>query len=277
MTKTIKILALASLLLVSLAAFGQASLTQTTLGAAQNCGPACGASGVAANNLSLTVNLASATGITQSFNGQPVTFILVGQEVEGILTLVTGQTTIYNVLRGQMGTKESAHPSGDMVLAEVVTPQFGGYSGSGGFQQTDPPVNGNCTGTNTLATPWINVFTGAQWLCSSITNTWVPGWNNPYSGGPGGRASATATVASAATMTPSGPFFHVSGTTTMTTFGIPIGFNATAAGGGSFCYVNDGVASTTAGNNIGASVTAVANTMVCWTWDAGQSKFYPIQ
>lgn len=275
MKKTL--LLLVTLIALAALSFGQASLTQTTLGAAQNCGPACGASGVGGNPLQLTVNLASATGITQSFNGQPVTFILVGTEVEGILTLVTGQTTIYNVLRGQMGTKVAAHPSGDMVLAQIVTPQFAGYAGSGGLQTSDPPINGNCTAASTLVTPWVNVNTGAQWLCSTITLTWVPGWNNSFSGGPGGRASATATVASAAAMTPSGPFFHISGTTTMTSFGIPIGFNATAAGGGSFCYVNDGVASTTAGNNIGASVTAVANTMVCWTWDAGQSKFYPIQ
>jgi hypothetical protein len=275
MKNTLKNFLLAASLVLVFAglSFGQTALTQTTLGAAQNIG----VSGLASGNtstISLTVNLASATGITQSFNGQPVTYILVGQEVEGILTVLTGQTTIFNVLRGQMGTKMSPHASGDMVLAEVVTPQFGGFSGSGGFQQTDAPINGACTATATLVTPWVNVNTGAQWLCSTITNTWVPGWNNPFSSG---RQSATAAVASAGTMTPSGPFFHVTGTTTITTFGIPIGFNATALGGGQFCYVNDGVASTTAGNNVGASITALANTQVCWTWDAQNSKFYPFQ
>ena len=273
--KTLKSLLLAITVLLASFAFGQASLTQTTLAAAQNAGVAGAASGNV-SNLSLTVNLASATGITQSFNGQPVTFILVDTEVEGILTLVTGQTTIYNVLRGQMGTKVSPHASGTMVLAEVVTPQFGGYSGSGGLQAADPPVNGACTGTNTLVTPWVNVFTGAQWLCSSVTGTWVPGWNNPYSGGPGGRASVTTAVASAAgQITPSGPLFHITGTAAITGFLIPVGFNATAEGGGSFCVIPDGIFTTTTANNVALASTAVVNKLLCWTWDGTNSKFVP--
>lgn len=256
--------------------FGQAALTQTTLAAAQTCGASCGASGVGSTSLQLTVNLASATGITQAFNGQPVTFVLIGQEVEGILTTVTGQTTIFNVLRGQMGTKVSAHPSGDMVLAQVVTPQFGGNSGSGGLQVVDPPVNANCTSTATLVTPWVNVSSGAQWLCSSITNTWVPGWNNPYSGGPGGRSSVTAAVASAAgQVTPSGPLFHITGTAAITGWLIPIGFNATALGGGSFCVIPDAIFTTTTANNIALATTAVVNKIDCWSWDATNSKFAP--
>lgn len=279
--KTLKSLLIAVSLVLVFAglAVGQTALTQTTLGAAQNIGTAGGASGNT-STISTTINLASATGITQSFNGQPVTFVLVGQEVEGILTVVTGQTTIFNVLRGQMETKMTTHPSGDMVLAQVVSPQFGGFAGSGGLQRTDAPINGACTAASTLVTPWVNVNTGAQWLCSTITNTWVPGWNNPFSGAPGGRASVTAAVVAATSTTPSGPLFHITGATVITTFAIPIGFNGTALGGGSFCAIFDTAAASqigTGGNTEnGAAITTLAGQTMCFLWDATNSKWSPI-
>lgn len=266
----IKLLGL--LVLLAGVSLAQQSLTQTTLAAAQGGGPSQLSSGIS-TNLSTTVSLTSATGIQAASNGQPVTFIYVDQEVEGILTLVTGQTTIFNVLRGQMGTKESAHATADMVLAQVVSPQFGGGSGSGGFQVTDPPFNGACTGTNTNFTPWINVMTQAQWLCSSITSTWVPGFSNAYVGG---MERTTAAVASAAgQVTPSGPLFHITGALAITGFLVPIGFNATAVGGGQFCVIPDGAFTTTTANNIALASTGVVNKLLCWSWDTTNSKFVP--
>lgn len=273
MKNTIKSLLLASLLCLGLSAFGQTSLTQTTLAAAQTCGPACGNSGITTAPYATTVNLASATGITQSFNGQPVTFILIGTELEGILQAVPGQTTIFNVLRGQMGTKAAAHPSGDMVLAQIVTPQFGGFSGAGGLELADPPLQANCTAANTLVTPWVNVFTGAQWLCSTITNTWVPGWNNPLS--PQANKVTAAVASAAGAITPSGPLFHITGTSAITGFNIPVGFNATAFGGGQICVVPDAIFTTTTAGNIALASTAVVNKLLCWQWDATNSKFVP--
>ena len=260
--------------------FGQASLTQTTLAAQQNVGPSGISSGVN-NPYQTIVSLTSATGITQSFNGQPVTFIWVGGEVEGILQAVTGQTTIFNVLRAQMGTKAAQHPSGDMVLAQIVTPQLGGNTGSGGFQAADPPNGGGCTATNTLVTPWLNVFSGAQWLCSTVTNTWVPGWNNPLS--PGAAKVTTAVASAAGLITPSGPLFHVTGTSAITGFNIPVGFNATAFGGGCFVVIPDAVFTYTAANNIGLASTGlnagtavvVVNQPITFCWDATNSKFLP--
>lgn len=275
---TLKI-AFAVLALVG-ASFAQTALTQTTLSAAQGAG----ASGLASGNTtgySTTVSLASATGITIGFNGQPVTFIYVGQEVEGILSLVTGQTTIYNVLRGQMGTKVSPHPSGEMVLAQVVTPQFGGQSGSGGLQTSDPPFNGACTAASTLATPWVNVITAEEWLCSTVTNSWVPGWQNRLAPG---YAKPTAAVASAAgAILPSGPLFHVTGTAAITGFTIPVGFNATAVGGGCFTVIPDAVFTYTAAGNIGlassglnaGTAVVVVNQPITFCWDATNSKFLP--
>jgi hypothetical protein len=274
MTKFAKSLALTVFLVIalSLASFGQTALTQTTLSLSQGVGEAGLASGLS-SSYSTTVSLASATGITVAFNGQPVTFLYIDQEVEGILTTVTGQTTIFNVLRGQMGTKASPHASGDMVLAQIVTPQFGGGAGSGGLQLTDPPFNGACLGSGTVFTPWINVNTQAQWLCSTITGTWVPGFSNPYVGG---LERVTTAVASAAGLiTPSGPLFHITGALAITGFNIPIGFNATAVGGGQFCAIPDGTFTTTNANNIALGSTAVVNKMLCWSWDATNSKFVP--
>jgi hypothetical protein len=267
MTKTLKLIAVLALSLLGTFAFGQQALTQTTITSAVS---APGAGNVAAYDT--TIALASATGVTQAVNGAPVTYAYIGNELIGILTTVPGQTLIFNVLRGQLGTKIANHPSGDMVLLGVITPQFGGVAGSGGFQQTDPPYNGACTAASTGQTPWVNIQTGAQWICSSITGTWVPGWNNPYAPD---TARNTAAVASAATLTPSGPLFHITGAVAVTTIGIPIGFDATAVGGGSFCVIPDNatVAGFTAGNNIAKSTTFVVNQVLCMTWDATNSKF----
>lgn len=273
MNKITKIASILVLALFGTLSFGQTALTQTTLASAQGGGSTALASGLGASGqvYSTTVNLASATGITQAVNGQPVTFLLVGNELEAVLTLVTGQTTIFNVLRGQFGTKVGAHPSGDMVLASIVTPQFGGFQGSGGLQVTDPPYNGNCTAAGTNQTPWVNVLTGAQWLCSTITNTWVPGWNNPLAPGSAKVTAAQASVAGACTI--SGPLFHMTGALACTSFTIPTGFNATATGGGQFCVIPDGAFTTTATNNIAKASTAVVNQTLCFTWDATNSKF----
>lgn len=267
MTKMTKIIATLALALFGTFAFGQASLTQTTLAAAVNA-PGAGNS----SSYDTTVSLASATGITQAVNGVPVTYLYVGQEAMGVLNTIPGSTTIFNVLRGQMGTKIGPHPNGDMVLAGVVTPSSGGFSGSGGFQVTDPPFNGACTPSATGQTPWLNVLNGYQWLCSSITGTWVPGFSNPFATD---VAKVTAAVASAATATPSGPLFHITGAVAITTIGIPVGFNATAVGGGSFCAIPDNatVNGFTAGNNIAKSSTFVVNQVICMTWDATNSKF----
>lgn len=276
MKNLFKALALVTLLAAFAgSSFAQTALTQTTLSSTQTVGSSGSASGLGTTSYQTTVSVAAATGITTAFNGQPVSIIYVDQEAEGILTLVQGQTLVYNVIRGFMGTKASAHITGSMVLIGTVSPQFGGYSGSGGLQATDPPNNGNCTSTNTGLTPWVNMITAEQWLCSTITNTWVPGWNNRLV--PASTKVTTAVASVAGTTTPSGPLFHITGTNAITAWGIPVGFNATAAGGGQFCVIPDAAFTTTATNNIATAVTAVANLEMCWTWDATNSKFVVVQ
>lgn len=178
MAASLALLACAALAATS--ARAQTALTYTTLSAAQTTGPTGAASGVT-GSFQTTVSLASATGITQANNGQPVTFIYVDKELEGIMTVVTGQTTVFNVLRAQGGTKAAPHASGAAAMVEVVTPQFGGFSGSGGFQLTDPPA-GNCVAANTLVTPWVNIITGRQWVCDTVTTDWLPMLSGSFTG-----------------------------------------------------------------------------------------------
>jgi hypothetical protein len=252
--------------LLSVAMFAQTALTQTTLSGAVN-GPVM-YSGSSTPTLSTTVTLTSVTGVVAAFNTSVIQSVLyVGQEAMGVVS-VNSSTLQVNVLRGYLGTKASPHPSGDMVLIG----QFN-LLGSNMFFQQDPPFNGACISTAIPSTPWVNVMTGAQWLCSSVTGTWVPGWNNPLNGG---AEKVTAAVASAAGLvTPSGPLFHITGTAAITGFNIPVGFDATPSGGGSFCAIPDGIFTTTAASNIALASTAVVNKMLCWQWDATNSKFVP--
>lgn len=265
-----KVAATFSLLLLAAGlAAAQTALTQTSLAAAQTAGTAGSASGIT-GSFQTTVSVSSATGIQTAVNGQPITILYIDQEAEAVMSLVTGQTTVYNVLRGQFGTKASPHASGAMVLLQVISPQFGGFSGSGGLQLSDPPVNGNCTAANTAVTPWVNMTTSAQWLCSTVTSTWVPGWNNPLAES---SSVPTAAVASAAgQITPSGPLFHVTGALAVTGFLIPVGFNK-----GCFTVINDGAWTWTAANNI--AIASAAGQVVSMTnqfcYDSNSAKFYP--
>lgn len=247
----------------------QTALTQTTLTAAMGAGPATLAGGAQAN-LSFTASLTSATGVqTAAFGSQPITWLYVDQELMGVIALAPGSTLNYNVLRAQSGTKAGYHRSGAMVLIGTMSPQFGGFAGSGGFQTADPPLNQVCTAANTGYTPWVNILSGEQWLCSTVTNTWVPGWNNRFVPI---QQQPTAAVANAGTFTPSGPYFHLTGAGAFVTITPPLGFER-----GCVTIIMDAADTwTAAGNIIVASAAAqAAGETVTMCWDATTSKWYP--
>ena len=154
-------------------AIAQATLTQTTLSAAVN-GP-----GATTTPSQSQVSLASATGVNIGTNG-PVTQLYVDGEVMSVVSLVNGQTTIFNVLRGQMSTPVESHAASAMVYVVTGSPSSGGV-GYGGLQQRDPDVGANCTITAQAYNLYINVLTGQQWQCQNQTNakgtviaTWIP-------------------------------------------------------------------------------------------------------
>lgn len=258
-------------LLVGLAstAFGQTALTQTTLSSAVS-----GASvyyGNGTTSIDTQVALASVTGVTaaaNATNGQFTTYLLIDRELMGVNTVNT-TTKIVGVSRGIGGTSAQDHVINTMVL---ISPAGGLVSQGGGFQTVDP--QGNCTVAATLFTPWVNVINGYQWLCSSITKTWVPGFGNP--GNSQSPLAVTAAVASAAgSILPSGPLFHVTGALAVTGFTVPVGFNGTAAGGGCFNIIPDGTFTWTTAGNIALAGTAVVNKQLQFCWDATNSKWVP--
>lgn len=211
------------------------SLTQTTLSSA------------IANGAQQTIIVASATGITSS----PAVMLYVDQEAMLVLS-VNG--TAITVARGLDTTKAVGHISGAMVL--IGAPDW--------FSDNDP--TGSCVTANTKAAPHVNVITGNQWLCSTVTLGWVPGFGNKSQ-----PPRVTAAVASAAgTVTPSGPLFHITGALAITGWNIPVGFQS-----GQFCVIPDGAFTTTTAGNIGIASTAVVGQVDCWTWDDKNAKFYP--
>lgn len=225
-------------------AHAQTSLTQTTLnGAISDIGAP-------------TFTLASVTGLSAG------NIVYIDHEAIAVAAVNT-TTLIVTGTRGQLGTRSTTHASGTIVMFGPV----------GGFQVVDP--YGSCTAAAQPFTPYLNAVTGAQWLCSSITGTWVPGWQNPL-GNPV-TWGQTATVASAAgAITPSGPYFIISGTAAITGFNIPVGFNGTLTGGGCFTANPSGIWTWTAAGNIAtAGTTTAATTPVTFCWNASTLKWVP--
>lgn len=257
MKKTLSILSVLSVLalLLCLPAFGQTAMTTTTLSAAVS------------STSTTTIRVASATGITAGSTMLYIEDGTGGASAGEALFVNSVNGTAIGVTRGYYGTYANTHISGALVF--VGPPNA--------FNVIDP--TGACTAANTPFTPYLNVKTGNQWLCSTITNSWVPGWFNT-SAVPG----VTAAVASVAGATnPSGPLFHVTGALAITAWGSSTSSGLSAGGGGSatnvigapFCIIPDGAFTTTATNNIALASTAVVNKILCYTFDQTNKKYVP--
>lgn len=84
------------------------------------------------------------------------------------------------------------------------------------------------------------------------------------------KESVGANVASATTITPTGPIFHVTGTTAIATINLPFtGFT------GTITLIPDGIFTTTTAGNIALASTAVVSRALTMTYDTGTSKWYP--
>jgi hypothetical protein len=264
------ILTLAVLAMPFLSMAQQNTLVQTTLSAAV----AAPTQTSSTPGNPVLVQLASVTGITAptlnssgTINRQSQWVVFIDREA----ILVTGLngTTVQGT-RGYNSTVATAHVSGTMVLYGRAEWMY--QNDPGAVTVADGSVSGvPCTAASVFVTPWLNIRSGAQWICSTVTGTWVPGWNN------NGIPIATATVASLAGATlPSGPFFSVSGTNAITSWTIPLGFNGTAFGGGCFTTIPTGIFTWTAAGNIAIAGTSTAvNIPITWCWNAVTSKWQP--
>src|ERR1051326_1455013 len=258
MKKLISILSL--VLAFSLAAFGQSTNTNLIVTATKLS--------AAMNNSQNSLRVASATGITANTT---ILFIQDGNggNSEAVFVNSVSGTTI-GVTRGYNGTQTYAHLSGAAVLV--------GPAGNGPFVNADP--SGSCTAASSW-TPTINIFNGGrQWICSSISSEWVPGFFN--TGRPAGVTTAVASVAGATN--PTGPLFHITGTNAIAAWGSSTSVGpGTGQGGGAstqpdgapFCVIPDAAYTTTATNNIGKATTAVAGRTQCWTFDGTTKTYFP--
>lgn len=238
-----KLISMIFALVISLPAFAQQNtLTATTLSAA-------------AASTDRIIYVASATGIaaaTLTTNATQLYVVASGNPKGEIMTVKSVSGTAITVTRN--AGIVTGWPSGATVL--IGYPNY--------FYNYDP--NGACTTASVYVSPWINTTTGSQWLCSSVTGTWVPGFNNDTA-----SPAPTAAVASAAGLiTPSGPLFHVTGTAAITGFNVPVGFS-----GGTITVIPDGIFTTTNANNIALASTAVVSKPITFTYDPNTAKFYP--
>lgn len=235
--------------LVAFSAFAQQNtIVQTSLSAA-----------ITANQTSFA--LASVTGVqapsySSGLAGSILYVVEWGQTKGEAMVVQSISSTTVTVGRGRSGSKATAHASGAMVLV-ATNPNW--------FASTDPI--GSCVTASTYVTPWVNINTGNQWLCSTVTLTWVPGFGNNAA-----QPAATVAVASAAgVIVPSGPLFHITGTAAITGFTIPVGYN-----GGQICVIPDAAFTTTAAGNIALASTGVLSKLICWGYDKAASKpFFP--
>jgi hypothetical protein len=256
MNKTkIAVLSLFAALALSASAFGQTALTATKLAAAvttsANIVRVSSATGILAGNL---LFIEDGTG---GGSGAGSSEAMLVESISG---------TVATVVRGYYGSIANAHISGALVI--TGTPNQ--------FYAVEP--SGACTATSQPVTPYINVKSGNQWLCSTVTGSWVPGFFNTAA--PAGVTTAVASVAGATN--PSGPLFHVTGALAITAWGSSTTVGL-AAGGGSatdvlganFCIIPDGAFTTTATNNIALASTAVVNKLLCFTFDQTNKKYVP--
>lgn len=219
----------------------------------------------AINQQSTIISVASATGIvapTNQSGSQQKLYIIDPDQTRGELMLVSAAPNGLYVPVTRLDQFKASHTSGSIVLIAPVDPTLGG------FQEYDPTGNPSIAGSYPGApviTPWLNANNGNQWL-QGILGQWVPGWNNPTA-----NKGVTAAVASAAgAIVPSGPLFHVTGTSAITGFTIPVGF-----AGGSFTIIPDAIFTWTNAGNIGLAGTAVVGKALTFTWDSNAGKFYP--
>ena len=229
------------------------SLTQTTLSAA-------------ITSTQTVFSVASATNLSAPVNNffQKIYVLDPGQMRGELMTVTALSGTSVTVSR--LDQFKSKHLSGAIVLINPIDP-----SQETAFVEKDP----NSVPTDTpIQTAIVNVVTGAQWLYSSVTSSWVPGFNNPLA-----PASPTAlvTITTTNAFTPTGPLSHITGSSTPAAHGIvlPTGFTS-----GSVTVIPDAAFTWTTDIASGSSGIAVAGTGVqykalTFTYDWNTNLWYP--
>lgn len=241
MTKKLLVSVLATLLTVGAwlaPALAQTALNATTLSVAVS------------DTSGQFITVASATGFIAPVSGAIQTYAVIDREFMSVLA-VTG-TTI-RVGRGVLSSRSTPHVSGAPVT--VMAPAaVGSYIPSG-----------QCTRTNLLYVPFVvgagpglGAETGTLYDClgTAPNGQWV------QTNAQGSLLVKGATVASAGTIAPSGNYFVVSGTTTISTITVPAGWGASNC----LALEPSGLWATNTAGNINIASTAVVGKLLfeCW-------------
>ncbi len=236
-----------ALAFIAVSAFAQQNtLVQTSLSTAVNPGDT-------------QFKLASVTGVnapvySSGQAGSALYVVDLGQ-VKGELAQVISISGNFVTVR--RAAKAVPHASGAMVLVATNANWF--YSSK---------PTGSCVLAKTYVTPYLDVQTGLQYLCSAQTLTWVAGWGNSVDS-QSQLLSGTATASATATNIV-GPLVEISGTTAITSFTFSVGQN-----GYPFIVLPTGAYTTTATNNIGKASTGVAQVAQTWVYNARTAAYVP--
>lgn len=220
------------------------TLTQTTLLSA-------------VDETSNTIRVASISNILVANGGGIETYMMINNEFFWVSKQPAVGTLQVDVVRGMQGTRANKHLSGSVVLIGRPN-QFFFVDPSGAVDPNDIDV-----------LPRVNVPSSNQWIANA--NKWVPGMGNPGNSGSPFESGVSAAVASAAGLiTPSGPYFHVTGALAVTGFNVPEGWN-----GNAIAIIPDGAFTWTTATNIAVAGTAVVGKLLIFSYDPGTSKWYP--
>ena len=245
-------------------------LTQTTLTNSVGAGPTLYSGTTTPYQTVITIG--ATTNLVQSLNQIPQSVIYIDREAMAVMSF-NSTTLQVTVIRGFYSTQVLPHAAGSMVLLGNLN-QFSTntYSNAGAI---GTQYGSNCITANTISSPYLDVQNGLQWLCSTVSQTWVPGFGNDVL--LPGLTTSVAVVAG--TTVPSGPYFHLTGSGAIVNFGIPLGCNANAVaanpGQCQFTAISDAGFTWTAAGNISIAGTGTIGHIFTFTWDSLNAKWVP--
>lgn len=267
------VLLILAALVLPVCMLAQTPLTQTSLSASIGSGTACFQVASVTGISGFGPGIVNPVGGTSAGSGN-ISDLYIDRELMQVVS-VNATAKVVCVLHGQGGSQASPHVSGVMVLAGPPSAFFD-YNPEGFCGGTSVSTLGSSQSNPPAFTPWVNQRTGEQWICSTDTLTWVPGFHGPYGGLANSTASAGTLASAAGTNAVLGPVFAISGTNAIVTFTPPIGFDASAVGGGCFTVIPKGIFTWTAAGNISIAGTTTAITQnVSFCWNPYTSKWIP--
>lgn len=218
---------------------------------------------------SISVINASTTGTTAytltSLTGAPSTAVITSAGATGgVIGISTaGAGTSGSVTIQQLG---------------VVPCVFDRATVAGDYVQISSTTAGDCHDTGSLSYPTSGQVIGRVLSTNAAAGTYnmdlFPAEMRPPTSATTNAYTVGAALASAATVAPTSPIQHVTGTTQITTITAPVNFTASGMGG-CVVLIPDGAWTTGTTGNIALASTATVSRALTMCYDSGTSKWYP--